>query len=327
MTTKLVRVIKNKFYQDYTPQDLIQHEKNKFKFWKCSAGSEGIFIDWEGTVYPATCFAGNKQFKLGSINDQNEIKLLDGYVDCNFQYCPCLVEIYLPKYKVTPHEVISEGVVDLSDFDAIDRASEHDKDRRYIMWAFGRKCNFSCSYCDDVSHSKDDKDLVSKDAIDKVYDYTNKFRKNKPIMWSFTGGEPTINPLFLDFVRSLKAKGDTITVATNGSQSSKYYVELANYANINISVHFEFLKPEKLRRVVESIINNKVDWFGLNFMIMPDQINKCIEYIDLLKNIPNFKEKVHTNFDILRVKNTGDYETYSDQERKTIQILQNKNYD
>ena len=325
---KFVRIIKDTEYTDYTPQDLIHSDANKFGGWKCSAGSEGLFIDWDGRVWPATCEVGKDRYYLGSVVDSKPIKLLNEYIDCYHTYCPCLVEIYLPKYKSNLNELteIKEGAVELSSFDAVTRASKFDRDRKYIMWAFGRKCNFSCSYCDDNSHSKDDKDIVPKHAIEKIKQYSDEYRNGKQIMWSFTGGEPTINSLFLPFVKELHAKGDIITVATNGSASGDYYNDLAQVSNINISVHFEFLKPEKLRRVAQRILEVNPDWFGLNFMIMPGQAETCLKYIEALKDLPNFKTYTKLHFDMLRIKNTDTYELYSDRDRELINILQSGNY-
>ena len=313
---------------DYTPQDLVHSDTNKFLRWKCSAGSEGLFIDWDGAVWPATCEVGRDRYYLGSANDTLPIKLLDEYINCYHNSCPCLVEIYLPKYKnnVTELEEAREGNVTLTDFNAVTRASKFDRDRKYIMWAFGRKCNFSCSYCDDNSHSKNDKDIVSEHAIQKIKEYSDRYRNDKQIMWTFTGGEPTINSLFLPFVKKLHSKKDIITVATNGSASGDYYNELAQVANINISVHFEFLKPEKLRRVAERILEVKPDWFGLNFMIMPGQAETCWKYIEALKDVPNFKTHTKLHFDMLRIKNTGNYELYSDCDKELINILQSGKY-
>lgn len=323
---KLVRVINQNTYKDYTPQDLIQSNANSFLNWKCSAGSEGLFIDWDGNVWPGTCLVGNKKFLMGNVNDNKEIKIYKDYVVCNKQTCPCLVEIYLPKYKDIPEQIkeLKETDDDLlkSEFDAVTRAVDFDKERKYIMWAFGRKCNFSCSYCDDHSHSKLDSDLVGINAIEKVKKYADKIRNQKPISWSFTGGEPTINTLFLDFVKELYNLGDTITVATNGSASNEYYTELAKYANINISVHFEFLKAEKLKRVTETILQVKPEWFGLSFMAMPGKVSKCYDYLQLLDTIPEFKNNVRCHFDILRKKNTSLYEFYSAEDMIILKELE-----
>lgn len=325
---KFVRTIKDGKYEDYTPHDLIYNNINKFRGWKCSAGSEGLFIDWDGNVWPATCEVGRKQNLLGSLKDDIPIKLLENYITCAYEYCPCHLEIYLPKFKNDKNQLneIQPGNVTLNDFDAISRASEFDKVRKYIMWAFGRKCNFSCSYCDDHSHSKLDSDLVNEKSIKKALEYADRFRDGKLLIWNFTGGEPTINPLFLDLVKTLYDKGDHITIATNGSASKEYYTELAKYANINISVHFEFLKPEKLRRVAEAVLSLNPEWFGINFMVMPGKAHLTYSYASLLSEIPDFKNKTKVNFDILRKKNTAIYELYSDDDMKLINKLKSGDY-
>ena len=322
---KLVRIIKDNNYTDYSPQDLIQKDLNKFAGWKCSAGSEGLFIDWDGNIWPGTCFVGHNDYLMGNINNTESIKLHDSYITCKFKMCPCLLEIYLPKYKGSINNLIESqesntNTID-ENFTAISRASDFDRGTKYIMWAFGRKCNFSCSYCDDVSHSKLDSDLVTYEAIQKVKKYAELYRQNKPIQWSFTGGEPTINKYFLELVKELKEMGDTITVATNGSASSEYYAELAQYANINISVHFEFLKAAKLKKVTSAIIESNPDWFGLNFMAMPGNVEKCYDYYNELLSIKDFAQTVNCHFDMLRVKNEDEYHYYSDNDIKLLQEL------
>lgn len=322
--SKFARIIKDNIYQDYTPQDLIRENVINFKNWSCSAGTEGLFIDWVGDVWPATCCVQGKLNYLGSIYNEVPILLLNDYIKCQSKNCPCLVEIFLPKYKIQESQLTEncDGAVSLNNFDAVTRASEHDRNRKYIMWAFGKTCNFDCRYCDDQSHSKNKNDMVTQFAIDKVLNYADTFRNNKSLMWSFTGGEPTINPLFLDLTKRLHYKGDTITVASNGSQTTDYYKELTKYANINISVHFEYIKPNKLKRVVSSIVEESPAWFGLNFMIMPGDVNKCYEYINVLQEIKHFKERTNLHFDILRIKNLEKFETYSSEELEKIKLLQ-----
>lgn len=326
--SKFARVINDNTYQDYAPQDLIRENAINFKNWSCSAGSEGLFIDWGGDVWPATCCVPTRLNLLGSIYNDQPILLLNEYITCQSKSCPCLVEIFLPKYKSSIYQLaeIKEGNVLLDDFNAVTRSSEHDRNRKYIMWAFGKTCNFNCSYCDDQSHSSDKKDMVTEYAINKVLNYANEFRDNKPLMWSFTGGEPTINPLFLEFVKRLHQLGDSITVASNGSQSTDYYEELARYANINISVHFEYLKPSKLKKVAASIIGATPSWFGMNFMIMPGNVEKCLQYVKCLQDIENFNTYTTLNFDILRVKNSLEFEIYSPEELAQIKLLQDGTY-
>jgi len=81
-----------------------------------------------------------------------------------------------------------------------------------------------------------------------------------------------------------------------------------------------------LRRVAERILESQPDWFGLNFMIMPGQGETCLKYIEALKDLPNFKTHTKLHFDMLRIKNTGNYELYSNRDKELINILQSGNY-
>ena len=57
-------------------------------------------------------------------------------------------------------------------------------------------------------------------------------------------------------------------------------------------------------------------------MIMPNKAEKCYSYIEVLKDLPNFKERTQLHFDILRIKNTGNFEMYSQEEMSMITDLQ-----
>jgi sulfatase maturation enzyme AslB (radical SAM superfamily) len=64
---------------------------NQFKGWKCSAGMKGIDVRANGIVYAGIC---NAQI-LGRISN---FKLLDEYLICPKNHCPCPSDINLDKY-------------------------------------------------------------------------------------------------------------------------------------------------------------------------------------------------------------------------------------
>ena len=79
-----------------------------------------------------------------------------------------------------------------------------------VTWDLGRRCNYDCSYCPPTRHDK-----VSpyaelpklKKTAKFVLDYCNtlvSYKKSgdgahQQISISFTGGEPTVHPGFLEF--------------------------------------------------------------------------------------------------------------------------------
>lgn len=83
-------------------QEVIINKQHSFKGWKCTAGTTRIFINVDGTVY--TCSEGRyfsqtkSKFILGNIN-KRDVKLLNDYVTCPADFCPCKIDAMAPKYK------------------------------------------------------------------------------------------------------------------------------------------------------------------------------------------------------------------------------------
>jgi len=113
-------------------------------------------------------------------------------------------------------------------------------------WAIGKRCNFACSYCSKEFHDR----VSAHRSFDELRDvWSNVERQIVPRGMSaaieFTGGEPTLNPDFLDLVRwldltqrpALRWMGTT----TNGTESLEYYEQLTEHLDwISFSTHFEW---------------------------------------------------------------------------------------
>ena len=107
-----------------------------------------------------------------------------------------------------------------------------------IDWYIGKRCNFSCSYCADFIHDNYSAHVPfsqMKIFVDKI---VARFGTN--IHWSLTGGEPTLNPDFIELLKYLQDKKYEISVCTNGSRSIEYMCQMYEYVdNITYSLHFE----------------------------------------------------------------------------------------
>lgn len=126
-----------------------------------------------------------------------------------------------------------------------------------VDWYIGKRCNYSCSYCVDYLHDNFSPHVPlenMKQLVDIIY-----AEHGTNVFWSLTGGEPTVNPEFLNLCKYIKEKGARhISVTTNGSRTAKYLKELYQYIDgITLSFHFEFMA-------------DKIDEF----------ITKCIELED-----------------------------------------------
>ena len=125
-----------------------------------------------------------------------------------------------------------------------------------ITWTLGPRCNFECSYCPPRLHDKTSPHLSLEEMIRKWEDILNKtVHLSKKYKISFTGGEVTINPNFLSFLRWLREQhGESIAnigFTTNGSASMKYYIECLDLVDyISFSSHHEYMNVDKFKKNV-----------------------------------------------------------------------------
>jgi sulfatase maturation enzyme AslB (radical SAM superfamily) len=120
----------------------------------------------------------------------------------------------------------------------------------FVMWVIGTRCNFACSYCPDVWH---DKHSPHK-TLDELQQAWRKLMKSlekveKQITISVLGGEPTMNPDLILFLKWVKEEFNPlnaiINVYSNGTATVEYYQTLIEHANIVFSTHSEFMNEAK----------------------------------------------------------------------------------
>lgn len=160
-----------------------------------------------------------------------------------------------------------------------------------VEWNLGKRCNYNCSYCGNELHDNTSQHMnmdVFKNTIDEI-----KRGTDKKIKISFTGGEPFVNPNFVDMLKYARENGVyRCSVTTNGSPPMKIYEKALPYLHyVVISYHFEFAYHEKVINNIVAI--NKLieqykadgDYKGMHvhIMFLPGKLNECIEIIDELK--------------------------------------------
>lgn len=83
-------------------QKLIVEKKHYFKGWQCSAGSKRFYINFNGDVFPCSQLMQynpkiDSAHFLGNIKNRN-VKILDSYMKCPVNYCPCKMDAIADKY-------------------------------------------------------------------------------------------------------------------------------------------------------------------------------------------------------------------------------------
>ena len=112
-----------------------------------------------------------------------------------------------------------------------------------VSWYSTKFCNFACTYCCDYLHGKTPNDTNwerMKTVVDNVYKYYGTTK----VMWSFTGGEPTLNPHLLDTFDYMKSidPDNFISVLTNGSKPVNYFIDLLPKIDaLLFSLHMEYV--------------------------------------------------------------------------------------
>lgn len=81
--------------QSMHANDIIKNHLNQFKTWTCSAGIESLMINWDGTVYRATCRVGGS---LGNIYRGTFIAP-EELIVCTRDWCTCAADIPLTKFN------------------------------------------------------------------------------------------------------------------------------------------------------------------------------------------------------------------------------------
>lgn len=172
-----------------------------------------------------------------------------------------------------------------------------------VSWDLGRRCNYDCSYCpvhrhDNFSpHASLDELKANSDFLFTYIDTYMKHRKLKHTSISFTGGEPTVNPNFIPFIKYLKnayqekykdSWSASFSLTSNGAMSKKMAHEvMTNMQHCTVSYHAESdnkLKQRVKDRMLQFHTEGK-DYgftFSVNVMFHAEHFDECKELCEFL---------------------------------------------
>lgn len=289
----------NGTWRDWSTDELVGAKLNYIKGWKCGAGVDNLFIDMDGNVWTASCRVGGP---LGSV--WNNFEVPEDWIDCTRNVCSCGADLFIPKVqkiKFVPLLKRTAGAPtdhsrrdnNLVDFVGIERT--HAATQKQIYWEIGRRCNYDCGYCWPWIHNNTDPHKSLEELMRATKLIEEKFTKGESVNFIISGGEPTTNKHFLDWLRYLNSCGHLVSLHSNGSRLPEYYREIIHYGNLNLSVHFEFYNREKFIKVVRAIVEEKVAHNNENIghlevkiMMAPHNREETLSLEEELKSIPLF---------------------------------------
>jgi sulfatase maturation enzyme AslB (radical SAM superfamily) len=172
-----------------------------------------------------------------------------------------------------------------------------------VTWDLGRRCNYDCSYCPAIRHDNFSPhaslEELKKNA-DFVFKYISlymKYRNYKEASISFTGGEPTVNPNFIEFIKYLNETYEanykeqficTFALTSNGAMSPKMADAIVEHmSHITISYHTEAdqsIKDNVLERIQQIYASGPAKWctVSINVMFHAQYFDECVKVCEFL---------------------------------------------
>jgi organic radical activating enzyme len=250
----------NGMWCDYSTEEVIALKLNKFKGWECSAGVENLCINFDGDVQSASCGSIGQNGKSGKYgNIYESFKLDNKWIHCAQDFCSCGADLFIPKVnknhnkKLLQLKTSSKTLPDLK-VNKLDSPSACERtfssQNKQVFWEIGRRCNFDCSYCHPYVHNNHEEHKSLEMLKFASLKLEKEFAKDRKINFAISGGEPTLNPDFLNWVIFLKDRGHHVSTHSNGSRTPDYYTELIGYSDVNISIHLEFYEKSKMIEVL-----------------------------------------------------------------------------
>jgi organic radical activating enzyme len=288
-------------WRDWSTDELIGNKLYFLKGWKCGAGVDSLYIDMDGGVWNASCRVGGQ---LGNVFEN--FTSPSEWIDCTKPACTCGADLFIPKtskIEFVPLLNRSHGITTArelydpvqTEFVAMERT--HASNQKQVYWEIGRRCNYDCAYCWPWIHNNTEAHKPLEALMKATQNIENNFTKGEQVNFIISGGEPTANKDFLDWLRYLNACGHHVSLHSNGSRKPDYYREVIHYGDLNVSAHFEFYNRKKFVEVIAAVTAEKVacnnagvGHLEVKCMMAPHDREEALQLEAELKAIPNFTE-------------------------------------
>lgn len=152
-----------------------------------------------------------------------------------------------------------------------------------VMFESTLHCNMKCGYCA-IWQNQQPEDRAARDRVFARMDEAADFGV---FAWSFSGGEPLMNPNMPDYIEYAARKGFFTSMPTNGLALKKYAEACVKLDQLEVSI--DTLDREKFaqRRGIDglSVILGALDHILGNLKHNTIQINAAVD-LDNLEDIP-----------------------------------------
>lgn len=299
----------------WSVEEALAARVNSWHDWLCAAGTENLHITADGNLFSATCRVGGF---LGNIYE-GKLSLPAQWIACTKKWCMCGADMQIRKSRTLgsqeatrrplPPEVVANTFDEktqaalLGNWVAPAQYAAHQHFPKSITWDISRRCNYACSYCHPSVSNQFDSHHSARTLIAAIDRLNEKFCLGVKTKWVITGGEPTINPAFMEAVDRINSHGHLIHVQSNGSRGAEYLRELINKACVGLSCHLESGATDRFIETCRAVIDEKTKnetarrmWFGIRIMVGPGRLTEAMQIRERLMAIPAFSEHGFINF-------------------------------
>jgi organic radical activating enzyme len=284
-------------------------------------------------------------------NLYNGYDLPVSWFKCPWDSCGCGADVILSKAKSTMYKNMlsvtnsewkgkEETLVDVvEDIDTPVAVEMNFPIPYQILWDLGRRCNYDCSYCWTSVHNRTDDHKDFDLLINTADNLIDNWSENKSIRWNFGGGEPTLHPEFLEFLKHLKSRNQWIMLTSNGTRNHKYWAEAVQYLNsINLSAHFDGLQDEKdedrFVKNIEAICKHFDEhdddhWLEIKLMAPPQYIERALKLKDKINALgtldkPGANGRIKGIVSLVPIRSLGDSGTLVEYTDTQLEIFRNQ---
>lgn len=185
-------------------------------------------------------------------------------------------------------EYLSEYDFTKIPFDKIESLGQRSmiyRDLFTVSWILGRFCNYSCSYCWPYASTKE-KDHRPTEVIIRNIEQIKKQARARgfnSFHFSFSGGEPTLHPGYLDFLKvyaedTPSCNYQSVHMTTNLSPGLGWFEKYAqttaslHRVSITASFHSEFAKPEQFKEKLIFLQSQDIQ-VTINMVMVPSRFD------------------------------------------------------
>lgn len=158
-----------------------------------------------------------------------------------------------------------------------------------VSWILGRFCNYSCSYCWPYASTKQKDHRPTEVVIHNLQEIKTQARARgfNSFHFSFSGGEPTMHPGYLDILKfyaedTMNCNYQSVHMTSNLSPGIAWFekyaeaTRLLNRVSITASFHSEFAKYDQFKEKLIFLQSQDIQ-VTINMVMVPERFEMLWE--------------------------------------------------